>query len=224
MPSGGWIRYFGVALLAACGGPIDAGNEHASQIQSEGSLGNCSAMSQGSADGEAAPTPSGCAAKTTDRCWLAVPDAGFSGRALPRASRSLTVWVSLVPSAANLDAVIGMSAGAAMEPADLAVALRFNPDAAIVARNAGVYAAVNPMNYGVESAYRVTFVLDVIGRTYSAWINERLLAENYALSGAPEAALDRFMTAVDSNAGALRACDFAASADNDSPDPAVASD
>lgn len=216
MPSGGWIRYLGVALLAACGSSIDAGSEHASQIQSEGSIGDCSAMSQSSANGAAAPVPKGCAVPSADRCWLAVPDGGFSGRTLPPAASSLTIWVSVVPSAANLDAVLGMSAGAATEPADLAVALRMNPDASIVARNGDVYAAVNPMNYGIESAYRVTFVLDLIGRTYSAWINDRLLAENYAFHGAPGVALDHFATAVDSNAGALRACGFATSADDDS--------
>lgn len=223
MPSGGWIRYLGITLLTACGGPIDTGSEHASQIQSEGSIGDCSAMSQ-SAQAEFAPAPKDCAVPSADRCWLAVPDAGFSGRTLPAAASSLTVWVSLVPSAANLDAVIGMSAGAATEPADLAVALRMNPDASIVARNDDVYAAVTPMNYGVESAYRVTLVLDLAARTYSAWINDRVLAEDYAFHGTAGARLDRFAIAVDSNAGALRACDFAASADGDTANAALTSD
>jgi hypothetical protein len=164
-------------------------------------------------EGEAARAASGCGVEVKDPCWLAVPDAGFSAQPLPTNANAFTAWVSVVPSTLGLDGIVGMAAGVPTTPDDLAVAIRFNADGSLEARNGDAFAAANALHYGTETAFRVTFLVDAIGGAYSAWISGRLIAENYAFHVAPGAALDHLSTAVTSDAGALRACDFGASAD-----------
>ncbi|HSU39363.1 MAG TPA: hypothetical protein VLJ38_07340, partial [Polyangiaceae bacterium] len=125
-----------------------------------------------------------------------------------------TVSVSIVPSTNGVDGIIGLSALPAITAGDFAVAMRFNTDGSVDASNGAAYASVNPLHYAAGSAYRVLFVVDAGGRSYSAWVNGRLLAKNYAFRGDPGVPLARFATAVNSGAGALRACDFADSSDD----------
>ena len=203
------IRYVAAALLMGCGG-IDVSGDRAStaRVQGERATSDCSAIVESGADDPGCTTP-----PAEDHCWLAVPDGGFGERALTAQASAFTASVSIVPSAGGLDGVIGLSALPATAAGDLAVAVRFNGDGSIDASNGDGYASVNPLRYAAGDAHRVLFVVDAGGRSYSAWVNGRLLAKNYAFRGDPSATLARFTTAVNSGVGALRACDFADSSD-----------
>jgi hypothetical protein len=215
MPGFGSIRYVALALLVGCGG-IDVSNSRAStaRVQGEPATSDCAAIVESGAN-DPGTNDSGCSTPPAeDHCWLAVQDGGFGERALTTQASAFTASVSIVPSADGLDGVIGLSALPATTAGDLAVAVRFNADGTVDASSGEAYASVNPFRYAAGSAYRVLFVLDAGGRSYSAWVNGRLLAQNYAFRGEPRAALTRFTTAVNSGAGALRACDFADSSDD----------
>jgi hypothetical protein len=208
MPARDFARYFVIALVAGCGG-VGATDEPAARIRSDGTLGDCAAMSDGSA--EAKTSGRGCAVAVEPPCWLAAAGAGYSERPLPVRATRLLVWVSVVPSQLGLDGSFGLAARPVTNVGDFALALRFNVDGSITASDGEGYAAVSELSYGAETAFRVAFVVDATERTYSAFIDDGLVAENYAFRAANTGALERFAIGVSAGEGALRACDFLAS-------------
>lgn len=96
----------------------------------------------------------------------------------------LSVEFEVTPHAPALDGVVGLSFGSASWYSDLAVALRFNMDDTIDARNGDAYAAVADVTYVPDATYRARLVVDVAARTYDAFVTlpsgqERQIAGDY---------------------------------------------
>lgn len=77
------------------------------------------------------------------------------------------VEVSASPSANNVDAVIGLSAGPASTWANLAAIVRFNPQGYIDARNGNTYAAAESVPYYAGQVYWFKIDIDVVHHLYS---------------------------------------------------------
>ena len=110
------------------------------------------------------------------------------------------------PYGANLDAIVGVSDGAANSFTGVAAIVRFNTDGTIDARNGDSYSAANAIPYTASSTYRVRLEVNVPAHTYSAFVNGQALAENFAFRTESQGvgSLDRWT--VGSASGALRAC------------------
>ena len=93
--------------------------------------------------------------------------------------------IDAVPSAAGIDAVVGLSTSSASNFSDLAAIVRFSPNGVIDARDGGTYAAVNVLTYMPGTKYHVAFVVDVPKHRYSATVTVPggtpvIIANNYA--------------------------------------------
>ncbi|NVB82229.1 MAG: hypothetical protein HOV81_27865 [Kofleriaceae bacterium] len=77
------------------------------------------------------------------------------------------VEFSATPSAPNIDAVIGISDGAASTWSKLAAIVRFNPEGFIDARAGGEYRADSSYRYDANTTYYFRVDIDVRARTYS---------------------------------------------------------
>jgi hypothetical protein len=89
------------------------------------------------------------------------------------------------PSAQANDNVTGFSSAAAADYTNLAVAVRFNTNSTIDARNGGAYAAVNTVNYTAGMSYYFRFSINVAAHTYDAYVTpaggtEVQIASSYA--------------------------------------------
>lgn len=143
-------------------------------------------------------------------CVIPSVQSGFSNRALATQSVAFTASVSATPQADGVDAVIGLSSGPAGAFNDIAAAVRFNPSGQIDARNGSEYAASTPMSYAVGTTYDVLFVVDVLGHSYSVWVNGNLLAHHFAFrtQQATVTSLDHFVAVADAGPGSVQACDY----------------
>ncbi|HEY3495109.1 MAG TPA: hypothetical protein VGK73_10505 [Polyangiaceae bacterium] len=100
-------------------------------------------------------------------CDTAEPGEGFVNLNLPASSAAFTVSFLGFPRAANMDGVMGVSAGPAGAFSDLAAAVRFGPSGTIDARNGSTYAALDPSPYAANTLYPFTLIADVTGHTYT---------------------------------------------------------
>ena len=110
------------------------------------------------------------------------------------------------PYGANLDAIVGVSDGAASSFADVAAIVRFNASGAIDARNGDSYSAANAIPYAASTTYRVRLEVNVPAHTYSAFVNGQTLAENFAFRSESQGVGSLNRWTVGSASGALRAC------------------
>ena len=107
---------------------------------------------------------------------------------------------STVPGSANVDTVIGFSAGTADFWDDLAAYVRFNPQGTVDARNGPAFAAVNPFTYTAGVSYLIEMEVNVVTRRYRATIMPP--------SGAPVVIADDFAFRTE-QAGVTRLANFA---------------
>ena len=88
------------------------------------------------------------------------------------------------PSAANIDAVVGLSFGAATTWSKLATIVRFNPDGYIDVRAGGAYRADVPYRYAAEVRYRFDVAVDLARHTYTVIVDtggdQVAIARDYA--------------------------------------------
>lgn len=140
-----------------------------------------------------------------------------------------------IPNNANIDAVTGLSATAATQAADLAVAVRFNTEGRIDVFKAGAtnpwtgaatgwYAADRMISYTPGQTYHFRVVADIPAGTYSTYVTplgaaEQLLAANCGFR-TPAASLNYL--AVWAGIGSHRVCDFEAYSDPGNQLPAAA--
>ena len=110
------------------------------------------------------------------------------------------------PYGATMDAIVGVSDGAANSFTEVAAIVRFNDNGTIDARNGDSYSAANAIPYAASSTYRIRLEVNVPAHTYSAFVNGQTLAENFAFRSESQGvgSLDRWT--VGSANGALRAC------------------
>lgn len=159
-------------------------------------------------------------ATTADNCLIVTAGDGFVTAPLPDATVLDTLTFTATPSAANIDAVIGLSAGPAARFSDLAAAVRFAPSGFIDVRDGDVYRVDVARRYGA-SALDFRVIADLTSHTYSvfqgtSWEAQEL-ARQYkfrAPQGAqgargargPVTHLDRLAAIVDGAQGSVTIC------------------
>lgn len=98
---------------------------------------------------------------------------------------TFTFVFSGLPSVTNIDSVMGLSDGQASGYTSLAAAVRFNTTGTIDMRNGGTYQAASTINYQSGRKYYFRMVVNIISKTYSAYVTPEGSAEitiglNYA--------------------------------------------
>jgi hypothetical protein len=111
--------------------------------------------------------------------------ASWQSSAVAAQTGSFSAEFDATPGAANIDAVTGLSAGAATWYTDLAAIVRFNSQGTIDARNGGDYAAATSIPYTAGTSYHFRLALNVATRTYSAFVtpeggSETVIGSNFA--------------------------------------------
>ena len=148
---------------------------------------------------------------TADGCVVATAGDGFTSVALPDAGVLDTVTFNAQPGAQNIDAVIGLSSGAATRFSDLATAVRFAPGGALDARDGDAYRADVAIPYGA-SLVNVRFIADLTSHTYSVFEGSSQdaheLARQFAFRTEQRATthLDHVGVIVDGAQGSVKVC------------------
>lgn len=140
--------------------------------------------------------------------------------------------VQATPGANNIDAVIGLSKGAATTWSQLAVIVRFAPSGFIDVRRGNTYAADTSISYVAGTTYSFRIDVDVPAHTYSVGVRigesgaYTRIATDYAFrtEQANVTSLDSAAAYVDTTApGSLQICDFDTVEDDSTPDGCVTS-
>jgi hypothetical protein len=125
-------------------------------------------------------TATSCAVEAFDSTWW--------NQAFPEQTGMFHVEFSADVTASYMDAVIGLSNGAATKWASLAAIVRFNPQGFIDARDGSTYRADASVTYQPNTRYWFRFDVDVRTHRYSVWFKTveyswtpyQPLAQNYA--------------------------------------------
>jgi hypothetical protein len=148
----------------------------------------------------------------------------------PEQSGRFHVLVRATPLDDNIDAVIGLSKGAASTWSQLAAIVRFNPNGVLDVRRGSEYAAITTYPYTANTTYFFRIDVDVTSRTYSVYVkntangNYTTLAYGYAFrtEQATVTSLDAAGVYLDTTAqGSLQICDLEAIHDDTEPDGCV---
>jgi hypothetical protein len=91
-------------------------------------------------------------------------------KSFPPQTGRFHVELAVTPSANNLDAVVGLSNGAASQWSQLAATVRFGPAGFIDVRSGNVYRADTAHAYRAGATYFLRFDVDVESHTYSVWL------------------------------------------------------
>jgi hypothetical protein len=148
---------------------------------------------------------------TADGCVIATAGDGFTSLDLADASVLDTAAFTAQPSASNLDAVIGLSAGPATRFSDLATAVRFSPSGVLDARDGDSYRADASIPYQA-GRYSLRMTADLTSHTYSVFQGTSggalELARQYRFRTEQRAAthLDRLAVTVDGAQGSITVC------------------
>jgi hypothetical protein len=150
-------------------------------------------------------------ATTADGCLIVSAGDGFATAALPDATVLETLTFTVTPSAPDLDAVIGLSAGPATRFSDLATAVRLTPSGYIDARDGEVYRADVAQTYTARPlGFRV--IADVTSHTYSVFqgtfreAQEVARSYRFRTSQGGVTHLDQLAAIVDGGQGSVTIC------------------
>jgi hypothetical protein len=172
-------------------------------------------------DGQNEATASSCAIIGTSAWW----NQGFTDQ-----TGIFEVELVAVPSAPNIDAVIGFSNGPASRWTNLATIIRFNPQGKVDVRAGAEYKADVDLDYTylVERALHFRMQLDVTRRIYSVWYNLydgewKLLAREYPFR-TEQASVTRLNNVASfvnpqTGAGSVQVCGLTISSAPAAPDP-----
>ena len=134
---------------------------------------------------------------------------GFVSQNFERQSGTFQVYFEATPAVAASDALAGLSLGNADSYQDLAAIVRFNSSGFMDARNGDRYEALSNITYSAGVTRLIHMSVDLLRRTYSASVDDQLLARDFTFrseqSGA--LALDALATKVDEG-GALTVCNL----------------
>jgi hypothetical protein len=143
-----------------------------------------------------------------------VADGEWTSQAFNAQSGAFSVELSATPSESPIDAVIGLSAGAASWFPQLAAIVRFNPDGAIDVRAGSDYQADVSFPYTAGTQYRFHLDVNVALHSYAVAVRNSLGGWTWLARGVPfrteqaqVAQLDNVATQVDSSSGAIEVCD-----------------
>jgi hypothetical protein len=198
-PTGGWntiaqnipfrTEQAGVTHLANVGSKLD----------SAGSLQIC-----GVAVGQINP------AGTSDGCFTASAGGGFVNVPLASATGLETLSYIAYPSASNVDAVVGLSAGPATAFNSLATAVRFNPGGYVDVRDGDSYRADVQRPYDTNQQ-PIMAIADLSSHTYSVtagWADSQEVARQYHFrtQQAGVTHLNNLAAIIDSTTGSVKVC------------------
>jgi len=164
----------------------------------------------------------GTASGEATACVVLGAGAPWWNQTFPEQTTMFHAELDATPAAANSDAVIGLSDGAASAFAKLAAIVRFNAAGTIDVRAGSGYRADVAIPYYAGTTYHVRLDVDVRTHRYSVWIavgaGSRFytrLANNYAFR-TEQAAVTRLSNVgakVDSASGSITLCDVSVVAD-----------
>jgi hypothetical protein len=109
-------------------------------------------------------------AAALDACSTVAAGAPWWNQGFPDQARRFHVELDATPSTVGLDAVIGLSDGAATDFARLAAIVRFNASGTIDARDGDTYRATSSIPYSAGQAIHVRIDLDVRTHRYSVFL------------------------------------------------------
>lgn len=104
-----------------------------------------------------------------DACTVS-QTSSWASRNFPAQSGLIRIEFLATASSGAIDAVIGASNGAPTAFSRLAPIVRFRPDGTFDARNGSAYAAVAPVPYAANVAYKFALDIDTPNRRYSAMV------------------------------------------------------
>ena len=118
------------------------------------------------AAGLAAPASGG-------ECVTAAAGSGWHRASFPTPQDIFTADFDATPSAAPLNAVVGLAELAPTAYTSLSAIARFNPEGRIDARNGAAYEARNAVRYSAGVRYHFRMTVDVAGERYSLYVAPR---------------------------------------------------
>lgn len=155
----------------------------------------------------------GTRAAELDACSVAAAEGEWTSQALNPQTGAFAVELSATPSESPIDAVIGLSTGAASWFPELAAIVRFNPDGMIDVRAGSGYQADVAFPYTAGTHYAIHLELNVALHVYSVAVLDPAggwtwLARSYPFrtEQAEVAQIDNVATFVDSDSGAIEVC------------------
>jgi len=178
----------------------------------------CAAVAAGWLGCDGTEDSSSAVASEATVCTVVSAGAPWWNEAFPRQTGRFHVELAARPSAGSLDAVVGLSRGAASQWSRLAAAIRFNPAGLVDARSGGEYHADAIYPYQAGVTYLIRFDVDLRAHTYSVWLKTAPyesyspLALDYAFrtEQASVTALDTAAAYLEpSHPGSLDVCDLA---------------
>jgi hypothetical protein len=145
-------------------------------------------------------------------CTAAQAGGGWVNRPFVAQPSTFDVEFVATPSASPIDAVVGLSRGAATTFTALAAIVRFNPAGTIDVRSGSTYVADTRLAYAAGTAYHFHLEIDVTAHIYSVFIDTGGqpigLARGYSFrtEQAQVGQLDNLAIEVDSAGGRLQVC------------------
>ncbi len=147
----------------------------------------------------------------TQICTSTAAGDGFVNLAFPAQSTFVKLEFDATPGGSNVDTVLGVSRDAISEFNDIAVAVRFNPDGRIDARDGDAYREVDPnmASYVAGQSYHFELFIDIVGHTYVVVVNHSNIGQNFAFRSqqAFVESLGNFV--VEADAGSVSDCSLA---------------
>ncbi len=151
--------------------------------------------------------------------------AAWKNTSIARKSSAFSATFDAIPGAARIDALTGLSLGAASGYSSVAAVVRFNNAGYIDARNGAAYAADTAVPYVAGATYKFRLAVDPAARRYSVFVTppgaaERTVASNYAFRSEQSATASIDNLALQSGTGAHQVCAFSLGA-GQTPPPAA---
>jgi hypothetical protein len=170
-------------------------------------IGNGNATYADVAPGNGSIVPSGCKVASSGGPWI---NNNFTGQ-----TGAFTAEFDVTPSAASMDALVGLSNGSQSSYPGFATIIRFNTSGNIDARNGGAYAAASAIPYSANTSYHFRLVINISSHTYSIYVTpaggtEKTVGTNYAFrtEQASVSQLNNWGAFVSSATGSLQVCNF----------------
>jgi hypothetical protein len=148
-----------------------------------------------------------------DTCMLSVAGSWWPSEPFANQTGRFTAEVDAIPSAAPVDAAVGLGGGPATGWSGLAAIVRFNPAGRIDARNGGQYVSESQIPYAAGQRYRLRLAVDVAARRYSAWVTppgatETRIRDNLAFRTEQQTVTSLRHAVTASAVGSLTACNL----------------
>jgi hypothetical protein len=149
----------------------------------------------------------------TPSCVTASQGGSWQNTSMAPQAGTFTARFDATPSAAGINAVIGLSQGAQTAYSGFAVLARFNPAGDIDARNGAAYAAASTIPYAAGVTYHFRMVVGIPTHSYSVFVTppggaELTVGSNFAFRTEQSAVTSLDWVGVFAEVGADTECSF----------------